>query len=199
MVKNPKDYYYWRAKKEGYRSRAAYKLQQLNERYDIIKRADTVVDLGASPGGWLQVAAKLSGSVVVGVDLVDIQPIPGVVSFRGDIRQQRTIEKIKLLTKDGVDVILCDASPNLSGNWNYDHGRSIDLCDSALKCAKQTLKPGGNFVVKAFQGDMFLRFLNKVKRTFGTVKAYSPQASRKESAEVYIVGKNIIQKSNLPP
>ena len=199
MAKNPKDYYYWRAKKEGYRSRAAYKLQQLNERYNIIKRADTVVDLGASPGGWLQIAAKLSGSVVIGVDLLDIQPIPGVVSFRGDIRQQRTIEKIKLFTNDCVDVVLCDASPNLSGNWNYDHARSIDLCDSALKCAKQILKPSGNFVVKAFQGDMFFGFLSKVRKTFGTVKAYSPQASRKESAEVYIVGKNIIQESNLPP
>ena len=117
MARHRKDAYYWKAKEEGYRSRAAYKLFQINEKHKVIKRGDTVVDLGAAPGGWLEVAKKISGGKVVGVDLRRIKDIEGVTSIKGDITSDATIEKIiELVGKDGADVVICDAAPNLSGN-----------------------------------------------------------------------------------
>ncbi|CAD7768628.1 Ribosomal RNA large subunit methyltransferase E [Candidatus Methanoperedenaceae archaeon GB50] len=187
MMKHRRDRYYWRAKEEGYRSRAAYKLKQLNERYNVIKRGDVVVDLGAAPGGWLQVAKELSGGLVVGVDLVDIQPIEGVLTLRGDIRHADVLDKLFRVT-GGADVVLSDAAPNLSGSWSYDHARSIDLATAALHFAEDLLESGGNFVAKVFQGDLFDEFYQRVKRGFATTRIYSPPASRKESAEVYIIG-----------
>ena len=189
MMKHRRDRYYWRAKKEGYRSRAAYKLKQLNQRYGLIGVSDVVVDLGAAPGGWLQVAREFSGGLVIGVDLVNIQPIEGVLTLRGDIRREDVVEKLLSATGGGVDVVLCDAAPNLSGNWSYDHARSIDLSTAAFRCAEDLLRGGGNFVVKVFQGDLFNDFYRRVKREFATTRIYSPPASRKQSAEVYIVGK----------
>lgn len=192
MPRNPRDYYYRRARKEGYRSRASYKLLQLNERYGVIKPGAVVVDLGAAPGGWLQVARELSGGVVVGVDLLDIPPLEGVTTLRGDIRSEQIIERILSHSGGAVDVVLCDAAPNLSGNWSYDHARSIELSTSALKCARQLLKNGGNFVVKVFQGDMFNEFLEQVRGDFNLVRVYSPPASRPQSAEVYVVAKGYL-------
>jgi 23S rRNA (uridine2552-2'-O)-methyltransferase len=189
-----KDYFYHKAKREGYRSRASYKLQQINKKFYLIKRDDTVVDLGAAPGGWLQVAKEISGGLVLGVDIQNIAPLGGVETFRGDITDPTTIKSIKGMIEKtgGADVVICDASPNLSGNWNLDHARSIDLCRSALVIATKILKPGGNFVVKVFQGDMFPDFLAEVKKHFGFVRAYTPQASRKESAEIYVIGKGLL-------
>jgi len=194
MMKHRRDSYYWRAKEEGYRSRAAYKLKQLNQRYNVIKRGDVIVDLGAAPGGWLQVAKELSGGLVIGVDLVDIQPIEGVLTLRGDIRREDVVKKLFSVT-GGVDVVLSDAAPNLSGNWSYDHARSIDLSTAAFRCAVDLLRSGGNFVVKVFQGDLFDDFHTMVKREFAKTKIYSPPASRKKSAEVYIIGK---RRLNVP-
>ena len=98
-----------------------------------------------------------------------------------------------ILAEDGADVVLCDAAPNLSGNWSYDHARSIDLASSALECARKLLKPEGRFAVKVFQGDMFPEFLDKVRRYFGKVRAFSPEATRKQSAEIYVIGKRLVQ------
>lgn len=196
MPRDRRDYFYRKAKDEGYRSRAAFKLKQINERFKLIKRGDIVVDLGAAPGGWLQVAKELSGGKVIGVDILPIEEIEGVDTIKGDIRLETTVEKIKLLIKkDGADVVICDAAPNLSGNWSYDHARSIDLATSALECAGKILKPGGGFAVKVFQGDMFPGFLDKVREHFVKVQAFSPEASRKQSAEIYVIGKRLLPTS----
>ncbi|MCX9082642.1 MAG: 23S rRNA (uridine(2552)-2'-O)-methyltransferase [Candidatus Methanoperedens sp.] len=193
MPRDRRDFFYKKAKDEGYRSRASYKLKQINEKFQIIKKGDTVVDLGAAPGGWLQVAKELSGGIVVGVDILAIEEIEGVDLIKGDIRLDKTIEKIREKIKsDRVDVVICDAAPNLSGSWSYDHARSIDLSTSALECARKILKNGGSFAVKVFQGDMFPGFLNKVRGYFGKVQAFSPVASRKQSAEIYIIGKELL-------
>ncbi len=204
MPRDRRDYFYRKAKKEGYRSRAAFKLKQISERFNLIRKGDTVIDLGAAPGGWLQVAKELSGGRVIGVDILPIEEIEGVETIKGDIRLEATVEKIreKIETpylntgtkgkKDGADVVICDAAPNLSGNWSYDHARSIDLATSAFECARKILKPGGNFAVKVFQGDMFPGFIDQVRRYFVKVQAFSPEASRKQSAEIYVIGKQLL-------
>ncbi|WP_440956389.1 23S rRNA (uridine(2552)-2'-O)-methyltransferase [Methanosarcina sp. Mfa9] len=193
MARDRRDYYYHQAKEEGYRSRASFKLKQINEKYKLIKRGDSVVDLGAAPGGWLQIAKELSGGKVLGVDLQRIAPIDGVKTVRGDINADSTIKKIiEVVGQKGADVVICDAAPNLSGNWSYDHARSIELTTSALECAKKILKPNGNFVVKVFQGDMFKDYMDKVKDNFVRTTAYSPKASRSQSAETYIIGKKFL-------
>ncbi|WP_292466735.1 23S rRNA (uridine(2552)-2'-O)-methyltransferase [Methanolobus sp.] len=193
MARDRRDKYYWKAKDQGYRSRASYKLFQINGKHHIIEEGDTVVDLGAAPGGWLEVAKEISGGRVVGVDLKKILPIEGVETIVGDITSDRTIEKILgLVGQGGADVVICDAAPNLSGNWSYDHARSIDLTRSALGCAKKILKPGGHFVVKVFQGDMFKAFLEEVKDNFSYTHSYSPKASRSQSAEIYVIGKKFL-------
>jgi 23S rRNA (uridine2552-2'-O)-methyltransferase len=193
MARDRRDYYYHQAKEEGYRSRASFKLKQINEKHNVIKRGDSIVDLGAAPGGWLQVAKELSGGKVIGVDLQRIEPIEGVETIQGNINAESTIKKIiEAVGTKGVDVVLCDAAPNLSGNWSYDHARSIELASSALECAKKILKPKGNFVVKVFQGDMFSDYMQKVKDNFVRTSGYSPKASRSQSAEIYVIGKKLL-------
>ncbi len=192
MPRERKDYFYRKAKEAGYRSRAAFKLRQINEKFNIIKKGDTVVDLGAAPGGWLQVAKELSGGKVVGVDIQQIKEIEGVETIRGDIRLDATMEKIRETAKEGADAVICDAAPTLSGSWSYDHARSIDLANAALGCVRKILKTGGNFVVKVFMGDMFPEFLNKVREFFANVQAFSPEARRKQSAEIYVIGRELL-------
>jgi 23S rRNA (uridine2552-2'-O)-methyltransferase len=187
---NQKDKYYWRAKSEGYRSRASYKLIQINDKYNVIKKRSIVVDLGAAPGGWLQIARNLSDEKVIGVDLCKIALLDNVETIRGDITADVTIQKIMKKTNDkNVDVVICDAAPSLSGNWSLDHARSIDLSKSALSCAKKILKPGGDFVVKVFQGDMFKSIMDEIRLDFEFVRAFTPRASRSQSAEIYVIGK----------
>ncbi len=193
MPRDRRDYFYKKAKDEGYRSRAAFKLKQINEKFKIINKGDVVVDLGAAPGGWLQVAKEISGGKVVGVDILPIEKIEGVETIKGDIRLDATVEKInEIIRKEGADVVICDAAPNLTGNWSYDHARSIDLATSALECAGKILKPGGGFAVKVFQGDLFPDFLDMVRQSFVKVKAFSPVASRKQSAEIYVIGRELL-------
>lgn len=192
MARDQRDHYYRKAKEEGYRARSAYKLLQINEKFHIIKKGDSVVDLGAAPGGWLQVARQLSDGKVVGVDLEQIVPITGVVTFQADITRESTAERILEELGGKADVVICDAAPNLSGAWDMDHAVSIDLARSALRAAKRLLKPKGNFLVKVFQGDMFPEYLAEVKREFAKVQAHSPAASRRESAETYIVAKHLL-------
>ena len=187
-----KDYYYRKARREGYRARSSYKLIQMNSKYQLIGRNDTVLDLGAAPGGWLQVAKDISGGIVIGVDRKDIEPIDGVKTIRGDIISEFTLTKIrKIITC--ADVVICDASPNLSGKWSYDHARSIDLASTALDLCEKILKTDGNFAVKVFQGNLYNGFLKDMGKRFEFVKGYTPDASRKESAEIYVIGKRYMR------
>jgi 23S rRNA (uridine2552-2'-O)-methyltransferase len=165
---------------------------QINEKFHIIKKGNSVVDLGAAPGGWLQVAQKLSGGKIVGIDLEPTEPVPGTVTFRADITQESTVDLVKNALEGDADVVISDAAPNLTGAWDMDHAVSIDLARSALKMAKALLRPRGNFLVKVFQGDMFVDFLDEVRKEFVSVQAHSPLASRKESAETYIVAKKLL-------
>ena len=192
MARDQRDHYYRLAKEEGYRARSAYKLLQINEKFHIIKKGNSVVDLGAAPGGWLQVAQKLSDGKIVGIDLEAIEPVPGTVTFRADITQESTVDLVKSALGGDADVVISDAAPNLTGAWDMDHAVSIDLARSSLRMAKALLRPRGNFLVKVFQGDMFVDFLNEVRKEFASVQAHSPPASRKESAETYVVAKKLL-------
>ncbi|MHC1603824.1 MAG: SAM-dependent methyltransferase, partial [Candidatus Syntropharchaeales archaeon] len=135
MARRRHDFFWKEAKRWGYRSRASFKLIQINERFGVIRKGYKVVDLGAAPGGWLQVAKDIAGEkgVVIGVDLLPIEPIEGVFTLKKDIRRPDVVDQILEITGgDKVDAVLSDASPNLSGNWSWDHGRSIDLAETAL-------------------------------------------------------------------
>jgi 23S rRNA (uridine2552-2'-O)-methyltransferase len=187
-----RDYYYKKAKEEKYRSRAAYKLFQAVEKYHFIKNSDIVVDLGAAPGGWIQAARKIVGSkgFVLGVDLKPIEPFSehNVRTIIGDITEQETLQQILELLPRKADVVTSDASPNISGIWEVDHARQIDLAQQALKIAFETLRPSGNFFVKVFQGDMLDDFITKMKKHFEVVRIIKPKASRAKSSEIFILG-----------
>ncbi len=184
-----KDFYYRKAKREHYRSRASYKLKQLDFRYALIEQGDTVVDLGASPGGWSQVAVELAGAgKVFAVDLDRLAPIEGVTFVRGDMTDEAVVRRVLDLVPEGADVVLSDMSPNISGNYSYDHARSVELCEHALAFALRVLKPGGNFVTKMFSGDMGKPFTDAVRRRFDEFHTNHPRASRPSSSEVYVIG-----------
>ena len=187
-MRDQKDYYYWLAKRKGYRSRASFKLLQMNKTFKLIKEGDKVLDLGASPGGWSQVAVELGASLVVAVDINPMKPIEGVEFIKGDITKSETIEKIREIS-DEFDVVMSDASPKISGIWTIDHLRSVDLALASFRIAKELLKPGGNFIVKIFQGEEIQNVFNEFKKYFRFKKFHSPKASRKKSAEIYFVGK----------
>jgi len=185
-----RDRYYRQAKRENYRSRAVYKLKQIDHRFDLIHPGDVIVDLGAAPGGWSQVAAELGGSSskIFAVDIDRMAPIPGVTFIRGDIRNEQVIKKLLDGVPGGVDVVISDMSPDISGNYPYDHARSVELCEHALAFAMKVLKPGGNFVVKMFFGDMSRGFVRNVEDRFEEAHVHHPGASRPTSTEVYVVG-----------
>jgi 23S rRNA (uridine2552-2'-O)-methyltransferase len=191
MPSKKKDFFYNKAKQMGYRSRAAFKLKFINEKFGIIQPGDTVVDLGAAPGGWLQVAKELSGGKIIGMDLLRIEPLEGVVTIKGDMtspeKQQKIFEQV-----EKVNTVICDAAPNMSGNWALDHGRSIGLSKTALEVATKLLSPGGNFLVKVFQGDLYQDFVDDVGKKFSRVYTYKSPASRSQSAEIYIIGKGFL-------
>ncbi|WP_048096440.1 RlmE family RNA methyltransferase [Geoglobus ahangari] len=186
-VEDRQDHYYWKAKKEGYRSRAAYKLLQMDRKFGIIRKGYWVLDLGASPGGWSQVAVELGASVVA-VDLAPMKPIDGVVFIQGDITSKETREMIRGV-REKFDVVICDASPKITGHWDIDHYRSVELVEAAFSMAREFLKPGGSFVVKMFQGQETPRLYSEFKKHFRFKKLHSPPASRKRSSEIYFIGK----------
>jgi len=186
------EHYYKEAKKTGYRARSAFKLKQINKKFNIIKKNDYVVDLGAAPGGWSQVAKEIIGEngKLLGIDLLSIKPMDDVVFLKADMTDDKTIEKIKKLFEDEkVDVVISDMSPDISGNYSIDQARSIYLCRQAFKTAETLLKPGGNFVCKAFEGEDLKDFIEELRGKFKILKLYHPKASRKSSSEVYIITK----------
>lgn len=192
MAYDRKDGYWKKAKREGYRSRASYKLIQLNKKFNLIKKNDYVLDIGCAPGGWMQVAKNVVGAngYVLGVDTQQIPSFDedNIDFIAMNITGEQAIERIKEKV-DLFDVVISDISPNITGIWDVDHFRSIELSGKAFDIARETLRPKGNFLVKVFQGELSREFFNRVKKEFGYVKSTSPQASRKSSAELYIIGK----------
>ena len=192
MREHRRDFYYRKAKREEYRSRASYKLLQAVERYGFIEPGDVVVDLGAAPGGWLQIARDIAGDrgFVLGVDTAQIEPLgyPNVYTIVADLRDPETVRRARALLPRSADVVVSDISPNISGIWEVDHARQIELAERSLEIARSLLNDKGAFFVKVFQGDMFNQFLNKVRKAFSIVKVIKPKASRKSSAEIYILG-----------
>lgn len=185
------DPYVQRAKSEGYRSRAAYKLIELNEKFHFLKPGMKVIDLGAAPGGWSQVAADIvhngQKGLVVGVDLLEMQPLSGVTLFAGDFTQPTVMEHLKQACGGKVDIVLSDMAPNTTGHTKTDHLRIVALCEEAFHFACDMLKPGGVFISKVFQGGTEAELLHDVKHCFAQVKHAKPKASRAESAEMYLV------------
>jgi 23S rRNA (uridine2552-2'-O)-methyltransferase len=188
-----KEHFYKEAKKTGYRARSAFKLLQIQLRFKLIPKNGIVVDLGAAPGGWSQVAKEIVGEqgIVIGVDLSSIQPLENVQFIQGDITQTETVEHIKnLMNSRKADSVLSDMSPDISGCYSVDQARSAWLCECALHVAEQILKPDGHFICKIFEGEDTKTFIEKVKCRFRVVKTFSPEASRKSSSEIYIIGKS---------
>ncbi|WAC06014.1 MAG: RlmE family RNA methyltransferase [Methanoregula sp.] len=183
------DKIYHKAKSEGYRSRAAYKLLEIQRRFDIIRRSDNIVDLGAAPGSWLQVERTLTDGRVLGIDLVPIPPLDNVETIEGDLADPAVQDQVKSLL-GVVNIVVCDAAPKLSGHKSYDQARAIALGEDALHFACNTLKTGGNFVVKSFQGTDFSDLLNQIRQHFYSVKTFMTKSTRKGSTELYIVAKN---------
>ena len=192
LKKRRRDFYYRKAKLEGLRSRAAYKLEQLDKKFKIFKGVKKVLDLCCAPGGWLQYSLSRIGEdgLIIGVDLVEIAPLPNVYFIQGDITREETLEKIVKVANGKIDLVLSDCSPNVSGIWELDHARQIYLAETSLKIARKVLRKGGKFVVKVFQGDLFNNYLDKVREFFKIVKVTKPEASRKESAEMYVIAFN---------
>jgi 23S rRNA (uridine2552-2'-O)-methyltransferase len=189
------DSYYKKAKTEGYRSRSAYKLLQINNKFKVIHQGNVVLDLGAAPGGWSQAAAELVGKngIVIGIDLDPIKKINNVIFLVGDITDPKIVDSInEHLNDKSIDIIISDAAPNISGNYSMDQARSVFLAESALDLAKQLLKANGNFVVKVFEGEDFPQFYSKLKILFRRSKKFSPKASRTRSSEIYVIGLGFI-------
>ncbi|WP_043108120.1 23S rRNA (uridine(2552)-2'-O)-methyltransferase RlmE [endosymbiont of unidentified scaly snail isolate Monju] len=193
MQRHVNDEYVKRSQKDGYRSRAAYKLLELQEKDRFLKPGQVVVDLGAAPGGWLQVARSVVGGKgrVIGLDLLEIDPLPGVELLQGDFLEEATLARLETLL-DGrpVDVVLSDMAPNISGIAAVDQPRSMYLCELALDFCRQALREGGAFVTKVFQGEGFDDYYRDVKASFRRVVSRKPKASRPKSREVYLVAGN---------
>lgn len=185
------DHYYWKAKREGYRSRAAYKLLEIHRKHRLFRPGFKVLDLGCAPGGWLQVAGSIVGpqGKVLGVDLKPIKPFKAenILFLQHDLRSPDLPGLVLEKLGGKVDVILSDASPNISGVWEVDHARQMELAQAAYKIAEETLKPGGVLLVKVFEGDMVRGFREALKKRFERVRQVKPQASRARSSETYLL------------
>lgn len=193
LAEHESDAYVQLARKLGFRSRAVFKLQEINERDKILKAGMTVVDLGAAPGGWSQYARPQLGKNgrLIALDILAMEPLPEVEFILGDFREAEVLEKLETLAPpNSVDLVLSDMAPNISGIDSADQAASIYLCELALEFALQRLKPGGAFVVKLFQGEGSEAFLKLVRSRFSTVHVRKPKASRSRSAEVYLLARN---------
>ena len=193
-----REYYYKKAKEENYRSRATYKLVQANAKYGFIQRNDVVVDLGAAPGGWIQAARKMTGKngFVLGVDLKPIEPFTQeyIRTIIADFTEPGIVEEIRSFLPREADAVISDAAPNITGVWEVDHARQIDLATKALEIAQCLLKPKGNFFVKVFEGNLLNDFIQTAKNLFETVKMVKPQASRAKSSEMYLLATGLKSK-----
>jgi 23S rRNA (uridine2552-2'-O)-methyltransferase len=186
-----RDYYYKKAKAEQYRSRATYKLSLTAVKYHFIRNGDVIVDLGAAPGGWIQAARKIVGKTgfVLGVDLKPIAPFPQeyVRTIVADFTETEALQQILTFLPRKPDVVISDAAPNISGVWDVDQARQIDLANQALQLALKLLRPRGNFFVKVFEGEFLNEFIQTVKQYFEIVKFIKPKASRAKSSEMFLL------------
>jgi 23S rRNA (uridine2552-2'-O)-methyltransferase len=172
---------------KGYRSRAAFKLTEIDDRFHLIRRGARVIDLGCAPGGWLQIAVERGAAAVAGVDLLHVDPVPGTHILEADFTEPGIGEELVRLIGGAPDLVLSDMAPNTSGHRQTDHIRIIGLIEAAADFATQTLRPGGSFVTKAFQGGEAAGVIRILKAAFTEVKHVKPRASRADSAEVYLV------------
>ena len=184
-----KDHYRKLAKDQGLRARSAYKLQQLNDSYHVLKKGSKVIDLGCAPGGWLQIATRLVGPTgrVVGIDLKPVEPVAGAAIIEGSIEDEEIKTKIADLLGGKADVLLSDLAPNVSGVWDIDHARQISLTQTALQFAGTILREGGSAIFKVFEGDMLKDLMAELRQHFGKVQLSKPNASRQQSSELYTV------------
>ena len=193
MQRHVNDEYVKRSKREGYRSRAAYKLLEIQEKDHMIKPGQVIVDLGAAPGGWSQVAADLVGDkgAVIAIDLLEMDPLPGVTFIQGDFREDSALHALQsALDARQVDLVISDMAPNVTGMAAVDQPRSMHLVELALDFCDQHLKPGGGLVCKVFHGEGFDEWMRAVKTRFGRAVTRKPKASRAKSREVYLVAGN---------
>jgi 23S rRNA (uridine2552-2'-O)-methyltransferase len=194
MREHVTDPYVKRANAEGFRSRAAYKLQQIDAKDKLLRPGMTVVDLGAAPGGWSQVAAKAVGRTgrVIALDLLEMAQVPGVTVICGDFQEQSVLEEVEsALQGEAVDLVLSDMAPNISGIASADQARAIGLAELALEFALKHLKPQGNFLVKSFHGAGYDGLVTTLRRSFQQVYTRKPDASRSRSSEVFLLGKGL--------
>jgi len=198
IQKRRRDQYYKLAKSGGYRSRAAFKLLQVVKSYRFIGKGDRVIDLGAAPGGWTQVASEIVGNegYVLGIDIKPIDPLsqPQVELMELDVTSASTVTLLVEKFPDKVDAVISDVSPNVSGAWDVDHSRQIHLARKSLEVAQAVLKLDGNFLVKVFQGSELNNFLDKVRKSFREVRLVRPRATRASSSELYVLGLGLISR-----
>ncbi|MCC8400040.1 MAG: RlmE family RNA methyltransferase [Rickettsia endosymbiont of Platyusa sonomae] len=195
LARQLNDPYVAKAKLDGYRSRSAYKLLEIHEKFNLLKPGMKLVDLGAAPGGWSQVAAKIiksdesasNNSMIIAVDLLEIEPIIGVDCLQKDFYAEDTEETIIKMLNGSADIVMSDMAANTTGHAKTDHIRTLDLCEHAIDFALKILKPGGHFIAKIFRGGTENSALNRIKLNFHKVKHFKPSSSRKESVEIYLI------------
>ena len=185
------DPYVARAKREGYRSRAAYKLIEIDDKFHLLKSGARVVDLGAAPGGWSEIAARRvgAGGRVVGLDILEMKPIPGVEFVKLDFLDPAAPDRLKEMLDGAADVVLSDMAANTTGHRRTDHLRIMALAEAAAQFAREVLAPGGSFLCKVLQGGTEATLLAELKRDFSNVKHIKPPASRSDSAELYLLAR----------
>lgn len=190
MQEHLDDHYVQRAWQDGYRSRASYKLLEIQEKDKLLRPGMNVLDLGSAPGGWSQVAGRILGGRgrVIATDILPMDALPDVTFIQGDFREQAVCDRIvDVVAGEPIDLVICDMAPNMSGNTTVDMPRAMYLCELALDMAVRVLKPKGTFVVKVFQGEGFEEFRKNVQAHFDVVRSRKPDASRARSREVYFV------------
>ena len=193
LERQARDPYTTQAQQAGYRSRAVYKLQEMNDKYHFLEQADVVVDLGAAPGSWSQMARQLMGESghIIALDRLEMDAISGVEILQGDFNEDECLDTLLNVTPAGVDVVLSDMAPDTSGAaGNLDHLRIMNLAELAADFSRRTLKPGGHFICKLFMGGEEKAFSEALRQSFAKVGFFKPSASRANSKEIFIVAQN---------